>query len=98
MNHGKDISQGVQTLILAFVSGKRSGFLTGITCTETGKHEGWRAGIVVCMGTEAQRSEGKSVPKFVTCTISSGSVCLCRARLGRERGQVRCEQGSGKTG
>ena len=98
MNHGKDISQSVQTLILAFVSGKLSGFLTGITCTETGKHEGWRAGIVVCMGTKAQRTQEKLVPEFVKSTISSGSVCLCRARLGRERGQVHHEQGSGKTG
>lgn len=93
MDHGKDISQSVQSLILAFVSWKLSSFLMGITCTETGEHEGWRGGIVMCMGTEA-----KSVPKFVKSTISSGSVCLCRARLGRERGQVRPGTGSGKTG
>ncbi|CAO2580557.1 B-cell differentiation antigen CD72 [Lemmus lemmus] len=51
-------------------------FPDGITCTEMGKHEGWRAGIVVCMGTEARREEGKSVPEFVTSTISSGSICV----------------------
>lgn len=43
-------------------------FPDGDHCTEMGKHEGGRAVIVVCMGTEAQRTQGKSAPKFVTST------------------------------
>lgn len=71
MNHGKDISQSVQTLILAFVSWKLSGFLTGITCTETGKHEGWRAGIVVCMG---QRPRGQRENLFPNLSHAQSPV------------------------